>query len=334
MRKKRQLLRLQGGLLTLLLVMFTLLPVSAAGTSKMILKTTDSTYEKGSIVTAQIFIHNAEFNAAGFSLQYDTGLMAPVTEDGTDANSPGKVIRLSDKYDENTGTGTFTMLDRSLDTKRGTVTAVFYVNPEAGKTASADENGLLAAELSFKMLKSGAPDVKFAVIKDSADFYAVPSLMVNNGSQMEVAEAEVKYGEESEQTVDVSKPVIEKADAQAQDGNTDSENEGAEKQQADQKDSTDKKENQNKDADSTKKETEKKEEQNNASDASGEKGSQENGKKGGNESIEDFAKQLDKDKGQGKQEKTSYAKYGAAGVVLLIVIAAIIVYFKKKKANK
>lgn len=334
MKKNRQIIRLQSVVLALLLTLFTPLPVSAAGTSRMMLRTAEDSYEKGSIVTAEIYIYDAEFNAAGFSLQYNTKRMTPVTGDGTTSDKPGKVIRLKDPYDENAEAGTFSMLDRTLDTSKGTITAVFYVNPKAGKTASGDQNGMLVAELSFQMLEAGEPDVKFAVVKDSADFYAVPCLMVNNGSQMETAEAEVQYGGISVQKEDVSKPVIEKADAAEKENSSDPKaqeaDEEAGEETADGSDKPKKEESSTNNASGEA--SQKPSDQKENPDTSGEIQDKDGEQTLKGESIEEAGKEIENKK-KDKQKKDSYTKCASAGLILVAAAGAGIIYYRKKKTN-
>lgn len=204
--------RLGTILATALLAASSAMSVFAEEDTKMVVRFDADTYEAGSVATAQVYIYNAEFNAAGFSLTYDTEAMTPVLADGSTSDVAGQLISIEGKYDEDEGAGTFSVLSTDVDKADGTVEALLYVNPNVGKTASADSNGLLIGEISFLMEEGGTPEISFATNADSVDFYAVPCLILNNGAQMEVAYADVKAGDTTVQNVDVSKEVIDKKD--------------------------------------------------------------------------------------------------------------------------
>jgi len=57
-------------------------PVCALEASRIELVTDSGEYKKGELVKAQIHIYNAEFNTAGFALDYDTSVMGAVTAAG------------------------------------------------------------------------------------------------------------------------------------------------------------------------------------------------------------------------------------------------------------
>lgn len=200
-------------MLVLSLALSGSMAVYAEGTARMALTFDSGSYEAGSIVTAQIYVYDAEFNAAGFSLEYNTERMIPVLADGTDSDNSNQLITIHNKYDDEEGTGMFSVLSRNVNKENGTAEALFYMSPNAGKTAAADNSGMLIGEISFRMLESGAPDVKFAVNEESVDFYAVPCLILNEGTQMEAAYADVQAGDETVQNVDVSKEVIDQVEA-------------------------------------------------------------------------------------------------------------------------
>ena len=92
--------------LTMLLAMAVRTPVevSAAQAPSMEVQFEKDWYHAGEVITAKVYIKNATFNAAGFSLKYDTDVMTVVAEDGTEGDKPG-LIRIENKYDENEDTG-------------------------------------------------------------------------------------------------------------------------------------------------------------------------------------------------------------------------------------
>lgn len=149
-RWKQKILNLMLGVLLILTGSMT---VRAEDGAKMVLKFDNSSYEAGSIVTAQIYIYNAEFNTAGFSLQYNTVRMEPVQTDNS-----SQLITIHNQYDENEGNGIFTVLSREVDKTDGTASAIFYVNPNAGTSTAAGSEGMLVGEISFSMLETGKPD--------------------------------------------------------------------------------------------------------------------------------------------------------------------------------
>lgn len=199
--------------LSVLLLLSGSMAVYAENSARMALTFDSSSYEAGSIVTAQIYIYDAEFNAAGFSLEYNTDRMIPVRSDGTDSDNGNQLITIHNQYDDEEGTGAFSVLSRDVNKEKGKAEALFYINPNAGRTLTADSGGMLIGEISFRMLEVGAPDVKFAVNEESVDFYAVPCLILNEGTQIETAYADVQAGEQTLQNVDVSKEVIDQTDA-------------------------------------------------------------------------------------------------------------------------
>ena len=201
-----------SGLMAVVALLTCSMFVHAEEDTKMVLKFDADTYETGSIATAQVYVYNAQFNAAGFSLSYDTESLTPVKSDGTASDKAGQLITINDRYDEDMGIGTFSVLSRDVDMTEGSMEALFYVNPNAGKTAVADNNGLLVGEVSFLVNEAGIPNVQFATNEDSVDFYAVPCLILNNGAQMEVAYADVQAGDNTVQNVDIGKEVIDKKD--------------------------------------------------------------------------------------------------------------------------
>lgn len=201
-------------MLVVLLMLTGNVPVHAENNTRMALTFDRKNYDAGSIVTAQIYIYDAEFNAAGFSLKYNTQRMVPVLADGTDSDNANQLITIHNQYDDDEGTGTFSVLSRDINKESGNVEVLLYINPNAGKTATADSSGMRIGEIAFRMLESGTPDIKFAVNEDSVDFYAVPCLILNEGAQMETAYAHVQVGEETIQNVDISKEVIDQKDTE------------------------------------------------------------------------------------------------------------------------
>ena len=73
MKTSRILKKLTAVAAALLLVMLSPC-VLAAEPSQMTLEMPGDEYSAGDIVTASVYIYNAEFNVAGFSLQYDTSV--------------------------------------------------------------------------------------------------------------------------------------------------------------------------------------------------------------------------------------------------------------------
>jgi|GEM_PF-2388970 len=197
------------GLSALMLIfsVFTF-PACALEASRIELVTDSGEYKKGELVKAQIHIYNAEFNTAGFALDYDTSVMGAVTAAGTDSSVAGQLISLHDQYDSNDETGTFSALTRTADTENGVITAVFYVNSAVGKSVTAGENGMLVAEITFKMIADGEPAVKFTTIEDSVDFSDTAGLIINNGVKQTGARAIIKYGTSQTQNLDITSPQI------------------------------------------------------------------------------------------------------------------------------
>lgn len=56
-------------------------------------------------MTARVYIYNAEFNVAGFSLSYDTSIMEPVNDRGVTTENGAQAVRLSGLYDQVNETG-------------------------------------------------------------------------------------------------------------------------------------------------------------------------------------------------------------------------------------
>ena len=219
MKTSRILKKLTAVAAALLLVMLSPF-VLAAEPSRMTFEMPGDEYSAGDIVTASVYIYNAEFNVAGFSLQYDTSVMEPVTAEGNAPENGAQAVRLSGLYDQVNETGTFVPLEQSLNAGDGRMSATFYVSPSVSTSVTADSGGMLVAEISFKMLTDGQPSAEFKTDPDSVDYDVVPCRIINNGLQMETAEATVIRGEEHTQTVDISQSVITEAEQGGQTGDT------------------------------------------------------------------------------------------------------------------
>lgn len=219
MKTSRILKKLTAVAAALLLVMLSPC-VLAAEPSQMTLEMPGDEYSAGDIVTASVYIYNAEFNVAGFSLQYDTSVMEPVTAEGNAPENGAQAVRLSGLYDQVNETGTFVPLEQSLNSNTGRMSATFYVSPSVDASVTADSGGMLVAEISFKMLTDGQPSAEFKTDPDSVDYDVVPCRIINNGMQMETAEATVILGEEHTQTVDISQSVITETEQGGQTGDT------------------------------------------------------------------------------------------------------------------
>lgn len=183
--------------LTMFLAMAVTSPVnvSAAETPSMEVQFEKDWYFAGEVITAKVYIKNATFNAAGFSLNYDTDVMTVVSEDGTQGDKPG-LIKMENKYDENEDTGYFVALSRTVNSATGTLKALFYVKEKVGgSTVTADSDGILVASISFKMKTDAKPELRFATISGDADFSNHTFRILNAGVQDENATASVVYQE-------------------------------------------------------------------------------------------------------------------------------------------
>ncbi|MEE1196569.1 MAG: S-layer homology domain-containing protein [Lachnospiraceae bacterium] len=184
--------------LTMLLAMAVRTPVevSAAQAPSMEVQFEKDWYHAGEVITAKVYIKNATFNAAGFSLKYDTDVMTVVAEDGTEGDKPG-LIRIENKYDENEDTGYFVPLSRTVNSSAGTLKALFYVKEKVGgNTVTAGDEGILTVSISFKMKIDAKPELEFATISGDADFKTETFRILNAGIQDESATASVVYLEE------------------------------------------------------------------------------------------------------------------------------------------
>ena len=188
----------RGLALFLTLAMLLTLPMSAFADNSdtapsMEVQFEKDRYDAGEVVTAEVYVKNATFNAAGFSLKYDTDVMTVVSEDGVESDKPG-LIRIENKYNEAEDTGYFLALSRTVDSTSGTLASLFYVKEKiGGNVAVADANGLLVASISFKMKQTAKPAVEFATIDGSADFSKETFKILNEGVQDENATAFVVY---------------------------------------------------------------------------------------------------------------------------------------------
>ena len=151
-------------------------------------------YEAGEIVTADVVVRNAEFNTAGFSLEYDKVTMTAVTETGGESVEASELIAVKNQYNQSEDTGYFSVLSRKADIQKGRLSAALYVNPlSSSKTVDADKDGIQIASLHFKMLKDGKPGITFTKLEEDADFSERDYFVMNNGEQPEGASAMVVF---------------------------------------------------------------------------------------------------------------------------------------------
>jgi glucan-binding YG repeat protein len=151
-------------------------------------------YDAGDMVTAEVFVRNAEFNTAGFSVEYNEENMTAVTSEGKESDQAAQLITVENPYDEDKDTGYFSPLSRKADLQNGKLSAALYVNPMSeNKTAAAGSEGIQIATLHFKMIADGKPSLTFAVLEGDADFSQRSFFILNNSVQPEGAKAEVVY---------------------------------------------------------------------------------------------------------------------------------------------
>ena len=182
----------------------------AESVSGIELVTDKEEYKSGEIVNAKITIYEAEFNTAGFALKYDPSVMTPVTPEGEEGTAAGSLIAIPDQYDGSNDAGSFSVLTRTADLKAGVMTAVFYVNPAVGKSVSAGKNGILVAEIAFKMKADGMPAVEFTTVEGNVDFDKTAGVIIDNGIAQPGARAVTKYGNAEKQNLDIDPPASQK----------------------------------------------------------------------------------------------------------------------------
>ena len=190
MRKKLR------SLLLLMLTLSMLLPVmaGAAASPSMEIQFEKSNYSADELVVAKIYVKDAVFNMAGFSITYNTGMMKAVTSSGADSTVPGQLIKVENQFDDNTGEGLFTAQGRKADVAKGTMSAVLYLDVDAAsKEINADSDGVLIASITFKMLANGKPTVNLAYLEGDPDFRDKTFLILNAGKQDLNASAGVVY---------------------------------------------------------------------------------------------------------------------------------------------
>ncbi|MBE6038306.1 MAG: hypothetical protein E7218_03795 [Anaerofustis stercorihominis] len=163
----------------------------------MSIKSPSDYYKAGDTFTATIRVSNADFRSVGFCLTFDETVVNLANGDTSfykSATAPHEIA---------SGVGILTPLDSGASNKDGYIKGVWVVNaanstfePSEDEEATIDgakrsvedssntlvktgEKGLIIAKIEFKVLKDGAPDLKFSAMEDDNEFSEYGSFVYN-----------------------------------------------------------------------------------------------------------------------------------------------------------
>ena len=94
-----------------------------AKSPEMIIRTDSDYHTNGEEFTAEVWVYNADFNVAGFAVNYDS--------EGVNLSDEDDFYNTVDFREYHSGKGIFGCIDNSIDAENGTILAALYVSEMA-----------------------------------------------------------------------------------------------------------------------------------------------------------------------------------------------------------